>query len=341
MQRRHLLAGAALGLAAAALRPARAQGTEAEEMLVPGGDPGIELYLRAKHPAAGPPRSAARTVLFLHGADGPGSTLFDVSLAGQSWMDYVAASGFEAWCLDLRGYGRSTRPAEFGQPPEASPPLVRGEVALRDVAAAIAHIRQARGIERIVLGGWGWGAALAARVAADNPTLVERLVLVAPPWIAAGQAGAGQLPAYRTLTRAAVRQGFVAGAPEAERGGLFPPGWFEHWADATFATDPEGARRVPSVLRVPNGAAADARESWQAGRPWFDPARITCPTLVTVAEWDQVSPPAQALGLFQALGAAPGKRLVVLDRGTHAIMLQRNRGALYQAVQGFLLEGAG
>ena len=339
MQRRHLLTGAALGLAAAAL-PAAAEEPGFEEMLVPGGDAGIELYLRAKHPPAGPPRAPARTLLLLHGADFPGSTLFDVSLAGQSWMDYIAASGFDVWCADLRGYGRSTRPAEFAQAPTDAPPLVRGEVALRDVAAAIAHIRRARGVERIVLGGWGWGAALAARFAADNPGQVGRLVLLAPPWLGHPAPPAGTLPAYRTITRAAAREALSAGAPEAERGALFPPGWFEHWADATFATDPEGARRVPSVLRVPNGAAADARETWAAGRPWFDPARVAAPALVIVAEWDPVSPPARALGLFQALTASAGKRFVVLDRGTHGIMLQRNRGALYQAVQGFLLEGA-
>lgn len=339
MLRRRLLAGAALGLAAAA-RPVAAQGPEAEEMLIPGGDAGIELYLRAKHPPAGPPRVPARTLLLLHGAEFPGSTLFDVPLAGQSWMDYIAASGFDAWCVDLRGYGRSTRPAEFAQAPTHSPPLVRGEVALRDVAAAVGHVRAARGVERIVLGGWGWGAALAARFAAENPGQVERLVLVAPPWIGLPGPPAGTLPAYRTLTRAAARQMLVDGAPEAERAALFPPGWFEHWADATFATDPEGARRVPSVLRVPNGPAADARDSWAAGRPWFDPARVAAPALVIVAEWDPLSPPARTLGLFQALSASPGKRFVVLDRGTHGIMLQRNRGALYQAVQGFLLEGA-
>lgn len=339
MQRRHLLAGAAIGLAAAAI-PAAAQEPGFEEMLIPGGDPGIELYLRSKHPPAGPPRAAARTILLLHGADGPASTLFDLSLAGQSWLDYIAASGFDAWCVDLRGYGRSTRPAEFAQPPEAAPPLVRGEVALRDVAAAVAHIRRTRGVERLVLGGWGWGAALAARFAADNPGLVERLVLGAPPWLGDPAPPAGALPAYRSLTRAAARQALLAGAPEGERGELFPPGWFEHWADATFATDPDGARRVPAVLRLPNGAAADAREFWAAGRPWFDPARITAPALLIVAEWDAAAPPARVLGLFQALSAAPGKRFVVIDRGTHGILLQRNRGALYQVVQGFLLEGA-
>lgn len=339
MQRRHLLLGAALGLAAAT-RPAAAQDAGFDEMLIPGGDPGIELYLRSKHPAAGAPRTPARTVLLLHGADFPGSTLFDLPLAGQSWMDYIAASGFDAWCVDLRGHGRSTRPADLSQPPEATPPLVRGDVALRDVAAAVAHIRQARGVDRIVLGGWGWGALLAARFAAETPALIDRLVLVAPPWIGQPAAAGGTLPGHRTLTRAAARQILSEGAPEAERGALFPPGWFEHWADATFATDPEGARRVPSVLRVPNGPAQDAAEFWAAGRPWFDPARIAAPALVAVGEWDAVAPPSRSLPLFQAMTASAGKRFVVLDRGTHGLMLQRNRGALYQAVQGFLLDGA-
>jgi esterase/lipase len=44
------------------------------------------------------------------------------------------------------------------------------------------------------------------------------------------------------------------------------------------------------------------------------------------------------MALFQAMTASPAKRLVLLGEGTHGIMLERNRGALFQAVQVFLEE---
>ena len=40
---------------------------------------------------------------------------------------------------------------------------------------------------------------------------------------------------------------------------LIPPGWFEAWADATFATDLVGAKQTPPVLRAPNGVVQDGQ----------------------------------------------------------------------------------
>lgn len=352
MQRRALLAAPLLappllGLAAA---PAVAQpaGVAMDEMLIPGGDPGIQLYLRNKRPEAATPARPDRTILCVHGATYPASTTFDLAVGGVSWMDYMAGRGFDVWCLDLRNYGRSTREAAMGQPPEANPPLTRGAVAQKDIAAAAAHIRELRGLPKIVHLGWSWGSSLQARFAADNPALVERLVLYAPQWLregpspaAAGAAGEGPLGAYRSVTRAQARARWMNGVPEAQRGRLFPAGWYEHWADSTFATDPEGMRQVPSVLRAPNGVLQDSREFWQAGKPYYDPAAITAPTLVVLAEWDQDTPPSMAMALFPLLTASPGKRLVLLGGGTHGIMLERQRGALFQAVQVFLEEAIG
>ncbi len=106
----------------------------------------------------------------------------------------------------------------------------------------------------------------------------------------------------------------------------------------TWATDPEGLRRNPPALRVPNGALADNREFWDSGRPWYDPARVQAPALLVVAEWDRDTPPAMAQTLFPLLTNSPGKRLVVLGEGTHTMLMERNRGALFQAVQVFLEE---
>ena len=48
----------------------------------------------------------------------------------------------------------------------------------------------------------------------------------------------------------------VTGVPENKQAGLIPAGWFEHWAGVTWATDPEGSRRNPPVVRAPNGDEA-------------------------------------------------------------------------------------
>jgi pimeloyl-ACP methyl ester carboxylesterase len=311
MRRRVLLAAPLLAapLMLPAIREAQAQpaGVVLEEFQVPSGT-GIQLYLRNKRQDGATAARADRVILCIHNGTFPGSTSFDLPAGGVSWMDYMAGRGFDVWTVDLRNFGRSTREAAMGQPPGGTP-LTRAPDALVDIAAAAAFIREKRGVPKLVLLGWGWGGALAARFATENAALVDRLVLYAPEWpkeaaapSASGTApapanGSAPLPSYRSLTRAEVRARWVEGVPDNRRGALFPAGWYEHWADTTFATDPEGARQVPSVLRVPNGPLADAA----AGKPLFDAAKVTVPTLVTLGEWDRETPPAQALALFQSL----------------------------------------
>jgi pimeloyl-ACP methyl ester carboxylesterase len=349
MRRRALLAAppaaALLSTGPFAMAQAQPASLATEEFMVPAGDAGIELFVRNKRPEGMTSFSPGRVLLFVHGETYPAHTAFDLPLGGLSWMDYIAGRGFDVWCMDIRGYGRSTRPPEMAQPPEANPPVVRGETAVADIASVAAFIRARRGVPRIAHMGWSWGSALMGRFAADNAALVERLVLFAPGWLreapspAAGAAGA-TLGAYRTVTQAQARERWVAGVPADRRGALIPPGWFEHWAGVTWATDPEGQRRNPPVLRAPNGVLLDSREYWQAGRPWWDPAKVTAPTLLVVAEWDRDTPPAMANAIFPLLTSSPGKRLVVLGEGTHTIIMERNRGALFQAVQVFLEEAA-
>lgn len=344
------------------VRPAAAQGqgqtpgqTQApqiatEEFLVPAKDAGIEIFVRNKRAEGGGAPRPDRTLLFVHGATYPASTAFDLPLGGLSWMDYIAGRGFDVWCMDIRGYGRSTRPPEMARPPGENPPLVRGDTAVADVASVAEFIRQKRGLPRLVVMGWSWGTTLMARYAADNPGLVERVVLYAPVWTMTGpppvQAGpgpgGGPLPAYRSVTQAQARQRWLTGVPADKQATLIPPGWFEHWAGVTWATDPEGQRQNPPALRAPNGVLQDLADYWAPGKtPFWDPAKLRAPTLLVVGEWDRDTPPAMAATVFPMLVNSPGKRLVMLAEGTHSIMMERNRGALFQAVQVFLEEAIG
>src|SRR5690349_13878786 len=98
--------------------PAQTRACVMEEMMVPALDPGISIYVRNKRPADLAAFRPERTVLYVHGATYPASTSFDLPLDGVSWMDYLAARGYDVWLLDLRGYGRSTRPPEMAETPE-------------------------------------------------------------------------------------------------------------------------------------------------------------------------------------------------------------------------------
>ena len=316
-----------------------------EEMMVPAVDPGIAIYVRNKRPADMAKFRPERTVLYVHGATYPASTSFDLALDGFSWMDYLAARGYDVYLLDVRGYGRSTRPPEMAEAPNAHPPVVRSEVAIRDIGAVVDFILRRRDIPRLCLIGWSWGTTLMATYTTRNAGKVERLALYAPGWIrktpSLVQAGPGPLGAYRTTTRAQALARWLTGVPEEKKASLIPAGWFDAWANATWATDSVGAQQSPPVIRAPNGVVADGIEHWSAGKPYYDPARITVPTLLVVAEWDQDLPPYMAQTLFPLLVNSPGKRCVMLAEGTHTIIMEKNRLELFKTVQAFLDEGGG
>ncbi len=59
------------------------------------------------------------------------------------------------------------------------------------------------------------------------------------------------LGAYRTVTREAALQRWLTGVPDDKKASLIPPGWFDMFADATFATDPVGAKQNPPIIRAP------------------------------------------------------------------------------------------
>ena len=79
------------------------------ESMVPS-DPGVSVYVRNKRLASMTTFTAEKTVLFEHGATYPSETAFDLPVGGVSWMDDIAKAGYDVWLVDVRGYGRSSRP---------------------------------------------------------------------------------------------------------------------------------------------------------------------------------------------------------------------------------------
>lgn len=330
----------ALVPAAVAAPPSQCRGAlVSEDAMVPSDTADLFLFVRNKRPACPDGTRPARVLLYVHGATYPSETAFDLPLGGTSWMEHIARQGWDVWLVDLRGYGRSTRPPEMDRPAAEGEPIVTTSVAVRDVNAAVEHILATTKLPKVTLLGWSWGTTTMGAYAVRHPERVEKLVLYAPVWTRTTPSplsGSGPIGTYRTVEKAGAKTRWIAGVPADKVDALIPAGWFDQWADATWATDPTAAST--GKLRAPNGVVLDLRRFWLADSPFWNPSLITVPTLVTVAEWDQDTPPAMSLAVFGRLTAAPKKKLVMLGEGTHSILMERNRMELWNTVQQFIDE---
>src|SRR6202167_5741612 len=191
-----------------------------EEFMVPSADAGIRLYVRNKYLKGTDKFAGDRILLYVHGATYPSETAFDLPLNGLSWMEYIASRGYDVYLVDVRGYGKSDRPPEMSQPPEHNAPIVRTDVAVSDVAAAVDFIRKRRGVAKINLLGWSWGTSIMGWYTAQNNDKVNRLVLYAPLWFFNTPGGldkSNKLGAYRVVTRDAAKTRWLTGVPDNKK----------------------------------------------------------------------------------------------------------------------------
>lgn len=255
-------------------------------------------------------------------------------------MDYIARCGFDVYCLDLPGYGRSERPAQMNEPPENNAPFMRTADAVSCLGAVVDFVCERRGVDRLCLIGWSWGTAITSLYVTEHDEQVERLVLYAPVWdrTVSGPSAIqvdGQLGAYRTVNRKATIKRRQNGLDPDEAAKVMPIEWFDMWWTAAAAGD---ANAELGTIRAPNGVVQDSQEYWNVGKQLYDPTAIAAPVLVIVGEWDLDTKPDMAIKLYSLLTKAQWKRLVIVSGGTHSLMMERNRMLLFRSVQQFLEE---
>jgi pimeloyl-ACP methyl ester carboxylesterase len=309
-----------------------------ENHLVEGSAGGFRLLARNKRVRDGPD---AGTVLFVHGATYPATVTFDYEIDGSSWMDSMAAAGFDIWAVDLLGYGGSDRPPEMSLPADENPPFNDTARAVADVSCVLDFILARRNLTSLSLIGYSWGTSICGSIAGRSPDKVARLVLYGANWLRDKPAAinvAGEIGAYRLVDAGAIRERWLHGRSSEEVAAIVPPGRIEAWAAAAIASDPQSADADPPRLRAPCGVVKDVRDSLMQGRPLYDPGRIRAPTLIVVGDWDVETTPDQGRAVFERLTAAADRRLVVIGRGTHALLLENRRHILHQTVEGFLRE---
>lgn len=121
--------------------------------------------------AAGGKAPEGRVVLMVHGGFWPCNGAFDCPLPGYSWMEDLAAAGYDVFALDMTGHGRSALPQQDDpanispdQITGAAPPgtgvgtqpsypfkLVTSDTETADLDAVVDFIRELRGVGKSVV----------------------------------------------------------------------------------------------------------------------------------------------------------------------------------------------
>lgn len=245
-------------------------------------DPGIKLFLREKMTEGNSKFTEENIILFLHGATGPSTCDFDLSYKDYSWADWLVKRGYVVYMGDYRNYGYSTREAAMDEPSTKNLPVTRSYLALRDIEAMVNHIKSKRGVKKVTLVGWSWGAMLGGYYTSLHSDNVRKLVLYAPLYNFNDHTNLGPgsglqnkrkpqefnfgLGAYRVASEAANTGRWNGEIPidnkDEYRDAALPA---EFWKEC-LATDPTSGTRVPASLRAPNGVLEDS--FYQAtGRP--------------------------------------------------------------------------
>lgn len=307
------------------------------EHKIPGIDHGIELYLREKANADRQHFSKDNVVLLLEPFSVPSAEAFDVP--GYSWMEELAKEGYDAWALDFRGFGKSTRPAAMEKPPLENPPVVQATDAIKDVEAAVEYIRKTRKIDRVNIIGWSWGGVVAGMYAAGHPEKVNKLVLYGamhgfslPSMVKPLEEGPGvlksKLPSYQLVTFDMIIHHWHMMMKNHD---LASKEAFEAVGKVFMGSDPTSVSRQPNSIRRPMGPLIDLYYIW-SNKPIFDAARIKASVLLIRGDADLF---ADATFFDKLTGAARKKEVIIKD-ATHWVLYEKNRHQLLSETAHFL-----
>jgi pimeloyl-ACP methyl ester carboxylesterase len=279
----------------------------------------VRLFLFNK--AAAAPAPPKGTILFVHGSSMASQPTFDLDVPGRpdsSAMEHFAARGYDTWCVDLEGYGRSSkhRPINCG--------IANGA---DDLAAASAYILERRGCGPLLVYGISSGALRAALFAARHPERVKRLALDAFVWTGEGSPTLAErrkkLAQFRAANRRPIDRAFVRSIFTRDHPGTADDATVEAFADAILALDDS----------VPTGTYVDMC----ANLPVVDPERIIVPTIVMRGEHDGIAGFEDLIDFFKRLPNAD-KQFAVMPGISHASFQQKNYRLVYHILESFFAQ---
>ena len=258
------------------------------------------------------------TVLFVHGSSMASQPTFDLHVPGRphsSVMDWFAARGFDTWCLDNEGYGRSDKQRPINCD------IANGA---DDLEAASEFILGQTKAGKLLIYGISSGALKAALFAERHPERVARLALDAFVWTGEGSPTLAErrkrLPEFRSRNRRPIDRAFVESIFARDHPGTADQATVSAFADAILALDDS----------VPTGTYVDMCSRL----PLVDPARITVPTIVMRGQHDGIAAFDDLMAFFMRL-PSPDKQFCVMPGISHASFQQKNYLLVYHILHAY------
>ena len=294
--------------------PKAASSITGQEHWTKKGD--VRLFLWEKRAAR--PRG---TVLFVHGSSMASQPTFDLQVPGRphsSAMDYFVEHGFDAWCFDMEGYGRSDKKRDINCD------IANGA---DDVAAATDYIMKTRGTKKFLVYGISSGALRAALFAQRHPERVGRLALDAFVWTGEGSPTLDErrkkLPEFRAKNRRPIDRAFVQSIFNRDHPGCAEPKVVEAFADHILKLDDS----------VPTGTYVDMCSKL----PVVDPEKISVPTIIMRGQFDGIAGFDDLTEFFKRL-PNPDKQFAVMAGISHASFQQINYQMVYHILHSFFIQ---
>jgi pimeloyl-ACP methyl ester carboxylesterase len=284
----------------------------------------VKLFLwrkRVRNPQEAGPRRG--TILFVHGSSMASTPVFDLQIPGRpqsSTMDWFARLGYDTWCLDCEGYGRSDK---------SRPVNADISCGADDAAAASEYIMQQTGGQKLLLYGSSSGALRVGLFAQRHPERVARLALDALVWTGEGSPTLAErkkrLAQFRAGNRRPIDRAFIHSIFTRDHPGTSDLSVVDAFADAVLALDDS----------VPTGTYIDM----SANLPVIDPEKITVPTLVMRGQWDGIAS-FEDLAAFFARLPNPDKQFAVMPGIAHSSTRSKNWELVYHLLDAFFAQPA-
>ncbi len=269
--------------------------------------------------AGGPGNKPA--VLFVHGSSMAAQPTFDLKVPGRphsSTMDYFVEQGFDTWCVDMEGYGRSDKKRDINFD------TANG---VDDLVAATDYIAKTRGIKTFMVYGISSGALRAACFAERCPERVSRLALDAFVWTGEGSATLAErkkkLPEFLKINRRAMDRAFIHSIFERDHPGCAEKNVIDAFAEQVVALDDS----------VPTGTYVDMCSKL----PLVDPAKIKAATIIMRGQFDGIAGFDDLIEFFKRL-PNPDKQFAVMSGISHASFQQINYMMVYHILHAFFTQ---
>ncbi len=277
---------------------------------------GVKLFLWEKY--LDNTKNKKGTVLFVHGSSMASQPTFDLYVENRpfsSVMDWFSLKGYDTWCVDLEGYGRSSKHRDI---------FCDISNGADDLRVASDYILKHRDCGPLLVYGISSGALRAAMFAERHPERVARLALDAFVWTGEGSPTLEQrrkkLLEFSSSKRRPIDKNFVFSIFERDHPDTVEKKVVLAFAKAIMSLDDS----------MPNGTYIDMCSKL----PLVNPESIKVPTIIMRGQYDGIASFDDLLKFFLKL-PHPNKQFTVMEGISHASFQQKNYLMVYEILEHF------